>query len=182
MKSVESGMISPGEWAARMTYACTRRKADAGVPEALKALATYQLPVDFPIAHADKHRFDLNDSDHSDDELPTKIRRFDLNDSDSSEDESSKTVGFLAMMQGGSSSIAPEDHFTTEEYQAWHQSLPPGALDRDVDRLTSDDFKAWRILYRQNVVPGPSDMGRRIARERRLRQVQREGAEASRSA
>ena len=40
-----------------------------------------------------------------------------------------------------------------------------------MDPPTSDDFKAWRILYRQTAVPaGPSDMDRRVARERRLRQ------------
>ena len=42
-----------------------------------------------PSAYADKLRFDLNDSDRSDDELPTKFKRFDLNDSDFSDDESS---------------------------------------------------------------------------------------------
>ena len=136
-----------------------------------KAQATISLTPKFDLTGSCGH-FDLNDSDCSDDESPAKHqRRFDLNDSDSSEDESSKTLGSLAMMQGSSSSIAPEDYFTTEEYQAWLRTLPPGALGRDVDPPTSDDFKAWRILYRQTAVhAGPSDMDRRVARERRLRQ------------
>ena len=122
--------------------------------------------------------FDLNGSDGSDDESQAKHqRRFDLNASDESDDEplESPGVGRLAMHVGSSSSIHPDDHFTTEEYQTWLRSLPPGALGRDMDPPTSDDFKAWRILYRQNVVPEPSDrpasdLTRRVARERRLRQ------------
>jgi hypothetical protein len=56
--------------------------------------------VAFGVDHALKEfrRFDLNASDSSDDEPPTK--RFDLNDSDSSGDES-PDVGRLSMLQGG---------------------------------------------------------------------------------
>ena len=82
------------------------------------------------------------------------------------------------MMQGSSSDIAPDDFFTADEYNAWIRSLPPGALGGDTPP-TSDDFKAWRILRRRNAVPEPpSDMARRVARDRRLRRDRRDEAEA----
>ena len=94
--------------------------------------------------------FDLNNSDGSEDELPSKLRRFDLNASDSSDEDLLEVpnVGRICMLQGSSSSIHPDDNLiTSEEHQSWlqHLRLEHGSC----EGFTSDDFKVWRLARRR---------------------------------
>ena len=73
--------------------------------------------VEVPIAvYAEKLGFDLNASDASDDESPTKLQRFDLNASDCSDNDFAD-VGRLSMLQG-SYSRQDEDSLDTSDAAA----------------------------------------------------------------
>ena len=170
---VESKKISSQEWAEHITHAFAMRRAASRVPSygvgdlvtdlagayvqsaitpiSIELPAGYEVtPIFTKLVYTEPYGdFDLNDSDGSDDESPPKFQRFDLNASDASDEEllEAPSVGRLSMHLGSSSSIHPDDDFTSQEHDSWlrHLRQEHGTY----EGFTSDDFKVWRLAQRR---------------------------------
>ena len=110
--------------------------------------------------------FDLNNSDGSEDELPSKLRRFDLNASDSSDEDLLEVpnVGRICMLQGSSSSIHPDDNLIDHLGRAPVLAPTPSTGTRIVRRLY---FRRLQSVAPRSASCSSAACSRRSARQTR---------------